>query len=323
VIYSDSSHDAVSWLWDFGDGTTSTLQNPVHTFNSKPIGPVTLQVTSATGCVRTKSKPNINALDFDITLNDSIGCAPFILSIIDSSSNVLSYHWDFGDGNTSTDPSPTHIFTNIGTYQVSLTATSPSGCQQVITPLTSIEVKGPIAQFSQTTVVSCAPTVVNFTDASSGASSWNWDFGNGNHSVLEDPTHIYNVPGTYDVTLIVSDSAGCSDTLVYPQLVHITGSIADFEVQSTSGCSPWSVQFADSSISAFNWLWNFGDGNISTQQNPVHVYQTPGNYQVTLITQDTTGCTSVFTSPVPLQVQQPPVASFNIGKCFRLRSVSC
>lgn len=312
VVYSDSSTDAVAWFWDFGDGTTSNLQNPVHTFTSKPYGPVTLQVTSVTGCVKTRSKPNINALDFDIAVNDSIGCAPFILSIDDSSSNIVSYHWDFGDGNTSSDPSPTHIYNNIGTYQVSLTATALSGCQQVISPLTSVEVKGPVAQFSQSSVVSCAPTVVSFTDASSGATSWNWDFGNGNHSVLEDPTHIYNIPGTYDVTLIVSDSAGCSDTLVRPQLVHITGSIADFEVQNTSGCSPWSVQFADSSISAFNWLWNFGDGNISTQQNPVHVYQTPGNYQVTLITQDTTGCTSVYTSPVPLQVQQPPQAAFTV-----------
>ncbi len=312
VVYADSSNDAVSWLWDFGDGTTSTVQNPIHTFNSKPHGPVTLQVTSATGCVKTKSKPNIIALDFDVTISDSIGCAPFVLAISDSSTNVVSYLWNFGDGNTSLDASPTHIFNNVGNYQVSLTATTASGCQQVISPLASVEVNGPIAQFSQSTVVSCAPTIVNFMDASSGATSWNWDFGNGNHSVLADPTHIYNIPGTYDVTLVVSDSAGCSDTLVRQQLVHITGSIADFEVQSTSGCSPWSVQFADSSISAFNWLWNFGDGNISTQQNPVHVYQTPGNYQVTLITQDTTGCTSVFTSPVPLQVQQPPVASFNI-----------
>jgi PKD repeat protein len=310
VVYADSSNDAVAWFWDFGDGTTSTLQNPTHTFTSKPFGPVTLQVTSSVGCIKTKSKPNVTALDFNIALSDSVGCAPFLFSISDSSTNVAAYLWNFGDGTTSTDPSPSHLFNNIGTYQVSLTAVSPTGCQQVITPLTSIEVRGPVAQFTQTSVVSCAPTIVNFIDSSSGATSWNWDFGNGNHSVLENPTHVYNIPGTYDVTLVVSDSTGCSDTLIRPQLVHITGSIADFEVQSTSGCSPWTVQFADSSISAFNWLWNFGDGNISSQQHPVHVYQTPGTYQVTLITQDTTGCTSVYTSPVPFSVQQPPSASF-------------
>lgn len=312
VTISDSSINAVSWLWNFGDGTTSNLQNPVHTFTSKPIGPITLSVTSSTGCVKYVSMPNIQAMEVNIMLSDSVGCTPFNVVFTDSSIGAATYLWDFGDGTVSSSPSPAHLYTQSGSYPVNLTVTASSGCQQSMQPI-MISASGPQANFAQSTIVSCAPTVVNFTNLSQGAQSWNWDFGNGNHSVLNNPVHIYNQPGNYDITLVVIDTAGCTDTLVMPDMVHITGSIAAFNIQSTTGCSPWEVQFADSSISAFTWVWNFGDGNISTQQNPLHVYQTPGNYQVTLTTHDTTGCQSVYTNPLPLQVNQPPEAQFTIA----------
>lgn len=312
VTLTDSSVNAISWNWNFGDGTTSTLQNPVHTFTSKPLGPITLAVTSQSGCVQYMSKPNIQALEVSIAINDSIGCTPFNVIFTDSSIGVASYYWDFGDGTVSSLASPSHVYGQNGNYQVNLAVTSISGCQQLIQPV-QIKTSGPQANFAQNTIVSCAPTIVNFTDHSMGANSWNWNFGNGNHSILSNPTHIYNQPGNYDITLVVADSSGCKDTLVMPDMVHITGSIANFNIQSTTGCSPWEVQFSDSSISAFNWVWNFGDGNTSTQQNPLHIYQTPGNYQVTLTTQDTTGCQSVFTNPVPLQVNQPPQAMFALS----------
>lgn len=309
VVLSDSSTNAVSWLWNFGDGTTSNLQNPVHTFTSKPFGPITLAVTSATGCVKYISLPNIQAMEVNLVLSDSIGCTPFNISFVDSSIGATSYSWDFGDGTVSSLPSPSHLYTQNGNYQINLTVTSSSGCQQVMPPVV-INASGPQANFVQNTIVSCAPTIVSFTDLSQGAHLWNWDFGNGNHSILSNPTHIYNQPGNYDITLIVADSSGCTDTLIMPDLVHITGSVAAFNIQSTTGCSPWEVQFSDSSISAFSWVWNFGDGNTSTQQNPLHIYQTPGSYQVTLTTLDTTGCQSVYTNPLPLQVNQPPQALF-------------
>ena len=312
ATFADSSRDAVSWLWDFGDGATSLLQNPVHQYFSKPAGMITLTVTDVNGCIRSKSKPNIDAMFPEVFAGDSIGCTPFAFTISDSSYNVSSWLWNFGDGTYSTDPSPVHTYLYNGTYAVSLTVTAPSGCTQVVSPITHVQSTGPDAQFSLNAVVSCAPTIVNFNDISTGATAWNWNFGDANNSVLNDPVHIYNQPGLYDVTLIVSDSSGCSDTLVRPGLVHITGSIANFNVSATTGCSPWQVQFQDSSISAFNWLWNFGDGNTSSLPNPVHVYDTPGNYTVTLITHDTTGCQSVYSNPVPLFVQQPPVSQFSL-----------
>jgi PKD repeat protein len=160
-------------------------------------------------------------------------------------------------------------------------------------------------------MASCAPTVVNFNDLSSGADSWLWDFGDGGTSVLQDPVHIYNQPGIYDITLSITDSIGCTDTLTMPDLVHITGSVAMFGVSATSGCSPWQVTFSDSSISAFSWLWNFGDGNSSTLQNPVHTYSSAGTYTVTLMTQDTSGCQSVWSGQTPVTILQPPVAEFS------------
>ncbi len=313
VSYTDSSQDAVSWLWDFGDGTTSTLQHPVHVFNSKPAGPVILTATDMNGCVRLLQKPNIDAMLIEVSATDTTGCSPHLVSFSDSSYNVSSWLWDFGDGTTSTLQSPDHTYTINGNYTISLTATSVSGCTQTISPVTQVTATGPDAQFSLNTLISCAPTIVDFYDNSVDVVEWEWNFGDGNQSVLQDPVHIYNQPGTYDVTLTVTDSAGCVDSLARPGIVHITGSVAYFTVSATTGCSPWQVQFQDSSISAFSWSWNFGDGNISTDQNPLHTYDTPGIYMVTLMTQDTTGCQSVYSSPVPLNVQQPPLSLFTMS----------
>ncbi len=313
ATFSDSCRDAVSWLWEFGDGTTSTFRNPVHVYTSKPNGVIILRVTDAHGCTRNISKPNIHAMEVNVSMLDTIGCTPFVFSVLDSSDLVSSWSWNFGDGNFSASASPTHTYLNNGNYSVSLIATAPSGCTQVLSPVTHVKSTGPSAQFSLNSVVSCAPTIVYFNDNSTGASSWVWNFGDNNQSVLNDPVHIYNQPGVYDVTLVVSDSSGCSDTLVRPALVHITGSIANFTVSATTGCSPWQVSFQDSSLSAFNWSWNFGDGNSSTLQNPNHTYSTPGNYTVTLITHDTTGCQSVYSNPIPLFVQQPPTSNFTLS----------
>jgi len=313
VTYTDSSFDAVSWSWDFGDGDTSSQQNPVHVFTTMPTMPVTLVATDMYGCVKYKSKPNITAIQIAVAADDTIGCAPHTIALSDSSSNISSWLWDFGDGTTSTLAEPSHVYANNGNYTVSLTATSTSGCTQVINPVTQITATGPEAQFTLNSLVSCAPTIVNFYDNSVDDQQWIWNFGDGNQSVIENPVHIYNQPGTYDVTLTVIDSAGCMDTLVSPAIVHITGSVAAFAVTATSGCSPWQVQFQDSSISAFTWAWNFGDGNTSTLQNPLHTYNTPGNYMVTLMTTDTTGCESTFSNPVPLNVQQPPTGLFTMS----------
>ncbi|MDQ3052146.1 MAG: PKD domain-containing protein [Bacteroidota bacterium] len=313
ATYADSSMDAISWLWNFGDGDTSTLQNPVHVFTSKPAFPVTLTVRDIYGCVKTVSKPNINAMTLVVSATDTIGCSPHLVTLTDSSVNVASWLWDFGDGTTSSLSDPSHVYATNGNFNISLTATSVSGCTQVFNSLMQVTATGPQAQFSLNSLVSCAPTIVNFYDNSVDVDSWIWNFGDGNQSVVENPVHIYNQPGTYDVSLTVIDSAGCTDTLSLPAIVHITGSVASFAVSGTTGCSPWQVQFQDSSISAFSWSWNFGDGNISTQQNPLHTYNTPGNYVVTLMTEDTTGCLSVYSSPVPLNVQQPPVSLFTMS----------
>ncbi|HEX5003425.1 MAG TPA: PKD domain-containing protein [Bacteroidia bacterium] len=310
VTYTDSSTDAVSWYWEFGDGTTSTLQNPVHIFTSKPAGPVRLNVFDALGCMKTKQMQNIQSMVPAFSFSDSTGCKPFMLAVSDSSTGVASWNWNFGDGSFSSASHPQHVYTATGNFVVSLAATSVTGCTQTINPAAHITVTGPHTNFTSTTIVSCAPTVVNFSDQSTGAGNWNWDFGDGALSVLQHPVHIYNQPGNYDVSLIISDSIGCSDTLNIPEMVHITGSVAQFAVNAVSGCSPWQVSFQDSSISAFNWLWNFGDGTSSSSQNPVHVYTTPGSYVITLITHDTTGCQSVYSAPAPVQVLQPPVAAF-------------
>ena len=146
------------------------------------------------------------------------------------------------------------------------------------------------ASFTADSLHGCAPYKVNFVNHSSSWQSYLWNFGNGDTtSIIYNPNKTYTIPGTYHVTLTVKNAAcNVSDTAslfitVYP------GITANFDYTSPP-CSN-SVNFFDSSaIGPASWLWNFGDGQTSTQQDPVHLYATPGIYDVTLISKTIHGC---------------------------------
>jgi PKD repeat protein len=319
VQYTDLSTDAVSWLWDFGDGNTSTQRNPTHVFHSKPLNPVTLYVWNSVNCMNASSKPNISTMEVSFMHSDSVGCAPYPFQVTGMSSIPASWSWDFGNNqfgsnmNTATATSGT-VFHHNGTYQVSVQVTAPTGCVQRIDTLISVVASGPSSSFTLQADSSCAPTIVTFEDTSVGAASWLWNFGNGNQSTLQNPVHVYNVPGTYQVSLVVSDSSGCSDTLNVSNAVEITGTYAHFAASGFSGCAPYQVAFSDSSVNASTYIWDFGDGNTSTDSNPVHVYDQPGVYSVILITYDSTGCSAAYQLADSIRVFGSPLAAFDIDE---------
>jgi PKD repeat protein len=312
VAYTDTSTNAVSWLWNFGNGQTSTAQHPTYTFTSMPSGPVTLTITDSRGCTSTISKPNIRLFNASFTASDSSGCGPLAVSFTDSSLAATAWHWDFGDGNTSSAQNPIHVYSNNGSYTATLIATASAGCSDTVS-FGPIDVYKPTAAFISPTAANCAPSLVSFTDQSLSASSWYWNFGDGSYSASANPSHIYNQPGLYTITLITGSPMGCYDTLVRTNYIQVLGPTAGFNVSSSSICYGSSMQFTNTSAGASSWSWNFGDGNTSSLQDPAHLYQNAGQFSVSLIVHDTLGCTASYSLPVPVQVNALPSASFALS----------
>lgn len=310
INFQDLSVDAVKWRWDFGDGDTSVLQNPTHIYTSEPTSQITLSITDTNGCTVSISKPNIDVTNADFSPSLTAGCNPSTVTFADSSINPLSWQWDFGDGTTSNLQSPTHTYTVDGLYDIQLIVESSSGCFDTLKVDTLISVLTSTANFIADSTSGCAPLIVNFTDGSLNAVNWQWDFGDGSFSSLQNPSHIYSLPGKYSVTLIVTNANGCVDTLIIDDYINAYGALPDFSISTLSGCSPLTVEFTDLSLGAIDWDWNFGDGNIDSVQNPVHVYADSGSFFVTLYAIDSVGCYSAYTYPQAITTSPSPNAHF-------------
>ncbi len=172
------------------------------------------------------------------------------------------------------------------------------------------------ANFSATPTSGCSPQVVTFTDLSTGNPiEWKWDLGNGTTSVLQNPSATYFNAGQFDVTLIVKDAAGNSDTLKKIQLINVFAiPVVNFSASATAGCVPLTVQFTDLSTAGSSvinqWLWDFGDGTTSTAHNPSHIYTAAGNYNVTLRVSTTAGCSKTLTKTNYIRTNNGVIANF-------------
>ncbi|MCG3164529.1 MAG: hypothetical protein POELPBGB_00283 [Bacteroidia bacterium] len=296
VQFTDLSLEVTDWSWDFGDGTFSTEQNPIHTYGDTGYFSVTL-IALNNGCTDTLTffnyvyvRPAVAEFEAMLNCDD-----PYTVVFDNNSIAADSYSWDFGDGSPlSNEFEPTHTYLLPGYYEVELTVTSDTtAC--IHTENENFTITDPLASFAAANTSGCGPLTVSFTESSTDAVAWYWNFGDGSTTTEQNPTHIYTVQGTYDVSLTVTDLNGCSDTLINLDMVVVTGSIPDFEIASTQGCDTLLVQFSDLSSppgSVLTWFWDFGDGTTSTQQNPSHIYQNAGTYDVSLTISDDAGCTN-------------------------------
>ena len=177
----------------------------------------------------------------------------------------------------------------------------------------------PFANFISNTTRGYVPLSVKFTDQSKNATGWKWDFGDGNNSTEQNTTHRYSTVGNYYVNLTVTNANGTDSTfatiIVLKKPVVIPGEpvlpFANFIGNVTRGYVPLSVQFTDQSENAKEWRWNFGDGNISTDQDPAHTYFEAGKYTVNLTTINTNGIDSMSAIIEVLDPPVLPVANFS------------
>ncbi len=190
-----------------------------------------------------------------------------------------------------------------------------------------------VAAFNANLTSGCAPLSVNFTDQSSpqsGATAWSWNFGDGGTATTQNPTHVFNTPGTYTVTL-TAISASCNDAETKTNYITVTGApTANFTATPIAGNAPLTVNFTDQSTNnPTAWSWNFGDGGNSTAKNPSRQYTAPGTYTVTLTATNACGADgetkvgyiTVSNTPVNLALNKPATASSTSGSNTPSRAV--
>ena len=291
----------VSYYWDFGDGNTSTAQNPSHTYNLIGSYNVTLVVTNASGCQKSLVKFNYITLvakptaDFNAPVTSACK-APATFSFVNASTNATSYLWDFGDATTSTATSPSHTYTAPGTYTVKLIAYNAAGCTDTMVKTAYITIADIHAAFTPSVTSVCAGVAVNFTNNSTGATTYSWNFGDAGTSTATNPSHSYASGGTYTVRLIANNGS-CADTTTQTITVN-PKPVVNFTGSPLTACMPpLDVTFTNTTTGATSYLWSYGDATTSTNANATHVhtYTSNGSFTVKLVATSANGCMDSLT----------------------------
>ncbi len=289
-----------SYAWTFGDGGSASMPAPLstttHTYTLAGSYDVSLIITDNLGCKDTLVRPAHITVFQPAASFLASNVNPCVNSPVTftntSTGGVVSSVWDFGDGNSSTAMSPVHSYSATGTYSIRLTVTDANGCSHTVLLPAHISVTKPDANFIMSDSVSvCPPLFVNFTNTSTGASGYNWTFGDGNISMIASPSNMYIASGLFTVTLIASNFYGCRDTM--QRTVNIFGYAGAFTYSPLQGCVPLAVSFVATLSNIPSITWDFSDGSTSTvsfSDTITHIYTTPGAYVPKLLLSDNTGC---------------------------------
>ena len=314
LTVTEPGNPIIDWAWDFGDGSTATDQSPNHLY-AAPGGYVVTLIATTPYCSGTGTLPVVVEAKplASFTPSDVLGCSPHTVTFTNTSVGGVNAIWTFGDGGASNDQSPTHTYLNLGlqdtVYTVDLIMSSAFGCADTATAQITVA-PGVLALFSHNAQPGCAPLAVDFTNTSTGADSYEWDFGDGVTSIADSPSHVYvNTTlflQTFQVRLVATSAAGCSDTLVQQIIAYPTPDFT-FVAQPDSGCSPHTVTFP-AVVGAVSYQWDFGDGSQGSGPSPTHIYFNNGIndelFPITLIAANAFGCTDttydeVTVYPVP------------------------
>ena len=305
----------ISTNWDFGQGGSSTATNPTYTYANAGTYIVLLTVisTGGTDFEQKASYITVNPNPLANFTTSGNGCTvPFAVTFTNTSSvgAGINYSWDFGNTQTSVAINPPAVTYNAsGTFPVQLIVTnSITGCTKTISK--NLVVSDYAAAIT-VAATGCVDQVVTITDASTvGADTWSWTSGNGQSSIVQNPSFTYAAAGTYTIGLTSQNSvSGCSSTITKSITIN-TVPIPSFTATPLAGCSPLSVAFTNTSGPG-TYLWVFGNGSTSTMQNPpAKTYIANGVYDVSLTKTDANGCVGTTTIPAMITVG-PPVAAFS------------
>ncbi|OFY18145.1 MAG: hypothetical protein A2W98_07535 [Bacteroidetes bacterium GWF2_33_38] len=274
------------YYWDYGDGNLDTIS--LNQFSHQFLNQISTPISNTITLI---SKTQFECKDtFSITVTtypeiisefscDSVGCSPLTIQFTNQSIGAISYNWDFGNNSTSSIKNPTNQYiisqltdTN---FVVHLIATSQYSCTDSVSKEITVNPK-PIANFTLSDSIFCAPKTIDFINLSIGGNSYEWYFGDNNFSTSSDSiiSHEYNnnqsVPNYFDVSFIVSNIFNCTDE-IQKQIVVYPSINADFLTDSI-GCSPLSISLLNTSVGTQDYEWIFGDGISSSITNPTHIF---------------------------------------------------
>ena len=309
VQFSALAQGATYVAWNFGGPGFSSNLNATAIYNNP--GTYTAQFFANDGCSYDTVSITINVggnPNMQFIWNPNPVCAGSTISFTNQTANLINVNWNFGDGTTSNFVNPNHIYPAAGNYNVTLIGTSQTfGCTDSISHFVSV-VPTPVNNFTFTPPFGCAPLPVSFTNNTTNATFYNWNFGDGNSSNIMSPVHIYQNAGNFIITLISSTVNGCADTSVSSILINPSPTSA-FTMTPPASCSyQVNVLTANASTGATGYAWNFGNGITSTQNNPPITFDTTGNYLVQLIASNGFGCAD--TAVNIFHVYPQPLAGF-------------
>ncbi|HEX6426692.1 MAG TPA: PKD domain-containing protein, partial [Niastella sp.] len=287
---NDGSIAPTKTLWDFGNGQQSTNVNG-STIYSTP-GDHTVKVFNTYSACKDSAIKTVYVRPgstIDFTATNSVACKPPLSVTFQdvSATPNTKWEWDFGDGSTGTGSPTNHLYNAANKYNVTATFTDASGCEGKITKPSVVIIEPPTVKINTVPDGGCVPFTYNPTatvTAVDGIASYLWDFGDGTTSTLQNPTHIYNSTGKYDIKLTITTNGGCTATTTEVEGVKVgTPPATDFTLSATDVCASQAIVFTDLTPQPVDeWLWEFGDGGTSSDQNPNHIYLDSGTFIVKL-----------------------------------------
>ncbi len=327
--FVDVSIEADRWFWDLAEGDTSMRKNPGKQFASKGKYKIKLKVVNdTTNCWDSvQQRVKITSPEARFTISDSVSCPPLKNVQFDAapSEGVQDdgYFWNFRNGNildkTITDdtselrkPKPQDYISS-GTYEVLLVATGPNFCRDSM--FRTVNVYDHRAHIVADPPGGCLPLTVDFRDTTQSdttITSREWTFDDGSGVVTKKkPQHKFSKVKSYNVKLRTEDAQGCRDTA--SQTIRVGNPSVYFTAEKTEACRGEAVQFTPSTNpDSLQLIWDFGDGDTTSQQKPVHRYEKNGNFDIQLIGIDSSGCPDTVVRSQFVSINSP-VADFALS----------
>ncbi len=324
VNFMSEANLADAFSWDFGNGETASTENATEQFTTNGDNTefdITFTVTHALGCSdsTTKAVTVFPAALVDLNFGIDSVCSPLTLTMpaFDGVENIT---WDFGDGNTSNEATPSYTWENNTGELMAATVTFSAQTENGCAGTTSAEVfikPQPVAEFSTDFDNGCEPLVSQFGNNSTNADAFDWNFGNGDASNDFNPSMVFfagEASETFAVTLTATDNLGCADTTTQEVTVHPGADFA-LDLGNDSVCSPLSIDLP-AIANALNITWDFGDGNTSNEATPTYTWENnTGELMAATVTfsaQTENGCAGTTSAEVFIKPQ--PVAAFTASE---------
>ena len=320
---TDDPGQNMTYIWQFSGASPASHSGPnppTVSYNASGAYDVSLRVITPDGCIRDTTLSSfigIGEVDADFDVGQAVSCQNDSIRFMNTSVGGLnSVSWDFGDGTTSTETNPVHIYSEPGNYTVRMSASNPEGCGDDIEKTVRV-VAGPTVDFAIDTPAVCeAPVPINFTNLSTNANTFLWEFGDGTTSNEAAPVHVYANTGVYTICLTATNGSGCSVRMCQ-DLEVITGRpIANFLADDQDGCAPHTVTLLDISTvfrdSIISWQWTINGAGfvdeVFTDETPEVEFTQTGVYGIELIVQDEKGCRDTVERQSVGRIGTPPGA---------------